>query len=191
MRISGGLLKGRKLGPQKAFSKKGKEDALRPTSSKVREALFDILRSKMEGAAFLDLFAGTGTVGVEALSRGAATVYFVEDNPMRCRVIRDFLAGTGLADRAFVHTKRALDFLKEAARKGMTFGIIFADPPYGSGETDKVLPLIDTSSVLAEGGSVIVEHSSKMTPCSGLQSLRVIRSYRYGDTMLTLYRKER
>jgi 16S rRNA (guanine966-N2)-methyltransferase len=191
MRISGGLLKGRKLGPQKAFSRKGKEDVLRPTSSKVREALFDILRNKMDGAVFLDLFAGTGTVGFEALSRGAATTYFVEDNPVRCRAIRDFLTRLGLADRAFVHTKRALDFLKEAARKGMTFDIIFADPPYASDEIDIILPLVDTSPVLAEGGSVMVEHPSRTTPCSGLQSLAFIRNYRYGDTMLTLYRKER
>ena len=191
MRISGGLLKGRRLAPKKAFTKKGGEDALRPTSSKVREALFDILRNKMDGALFLDLFAGTGTVGLEALSRGASATYFVEGNPLRARMIRDFLARIGFSERAFVHTKRALDFLKEAARKGMTFDIIFADPPYASDETEKILPLIDAGSILGEGGTVVVEHSSKTALCNELPTLNLIRNYRYGDTMLTLYRKQR
>ena len=191
MRISGGLLKGRRLAPRKAFSKKGGEDALRPTSSKVREALFDILRNEMDGALFLDLFAGTGTVGLEALSRGAAATYFVEGNPLRARMIRDFLTRIGFAERAFVHTKRALDFLKEASKKGLTFDIIFADPPYASDEMEKILPLIDTGSLLGEGGSLVLEHSSKTNLGNGSPSLKLIKNYRYGDTMLTLYRKER
>lgn len=191
MRISGGQLKGRKIASQKVFSKKKNGDELRPTSSKVREALFDILKSKMDGATFLDLFAGTGTVGFEALSRGASSTCFVEGDHFRSRAIRDFITRIGLDDRAVVYTMRALDFLKNAAKKRMTFDIIFADPPYASDETGKILPVIDESPLLNEGGCIIVEHSSKSAMHDGLVSLKFIKNYRYGDTMLTLYRKEK
>src|SRR3990170_603 len=87
MRISGGIAKGRRIGFKKAFSKKDEGDELRPTSSKVREALFDIIRNKLPGASFLDLYAGTGGIGIEALSRGAAKVVFVESNTLRIRMI--------------------------------------------------------------------------------------------------------
>jgi 16S rRNA (guanine966-N2)-methyltransferase len=191
VRISGGQFKGRKIATQKVFSKKKNGDEVRPTSSKVREALFDILKSKMDGATFLDLFAGTGTVGFEALSRGAATTCFVEGDHIRSQAIRDFITRIGLEERAVVYTKHALDFLKDSVRTGMTFDIIFADPPYASGEIEKILPLLDESQVLNEGGCLMVEHSSRSALQNVLPSLKFIKNYRYGDTMLTLYRKEK
>lgn len=187
MRISGGIAKGRKVGIRKAFIKKGEEDELRPTSAKVRQAIFNILRDRIINASFLDLYAGTGAVGIEALSRGAGKVFFVDDNSLRISIIKGLIEKLGFKDRAEVIRDRASDFIK---RSESVFDIIFVDPPYASGELDIVLPLIDEKGVLVDNGIVIVEHSSKKKLLSEFWSLRLVKTYRYGDTSLTLYRKE-
>ncbi len=190
MRISGGQLKGRKVAPQKIFIKKDSGGRLRPTSSKVREAIFDILRNYIDGAAFVDLYAGTGAVGFEALSRGARSVYFVEEDRVHSETIEDFRKKAGLGDMAYVYREKAQDFLTRASRLGISFDIIFADPPYASDEIERILPLIDKYDVLRKGGCLIVEYSSRASVPYDFESLARIKNYRYGDTMLTLYRKE-
>src|SRR5664279_5891043 len=102
MRISGGSAKGRKVGSKKAFVAKGDSDELRPTASKVRQAIFNILAGKIEGSRFLDLYAGTGAVGIEALSRGAGHVVFVENNPARVGIIETLVEKFGFIGRASV-----------------------------------------------------------------------------------------
>ena len=190
MRISGGQLKGRKTASQKAFSKKNEGDELRPTSAKVREAVFDIPRDAVDHASFLDLYAGTGTVGLEALSRGSDRTYFVEDSRLRACLLRDTLAKIGLADRATVYQEQALDFMRRASRSGLRFDIIFADPPYASEDMQKIVALIDEHGLLKEGGRLIIEHSSRTALPDDAPTLRLVKNYKYGDTMLTLYRKE-
>jgi 16S rRNA (guanine966-N2)-methyltransferase len=197
MRISGGIAKGRRVGPRKAFVKKSKAGELRPTSAKVRQAIFNILGDKIIGASFLDLYAGTGAVGIEALSRGAKKTVFVDDNSLRVNIIKELIEKFGFKDRAVVIKDKTLNFLRKTE---FIFDIIFVDPPYASGEIDVVLPLIDDCNILRDNGIVIAEHSSKKTPPftspldkGGIRevgSLRLIKTYRYGDTSLTLYRKE-
>src|SRR5512135_1850951 len=102
MRISGGSAKGRKVGARKAFIAKGDSDELRPTAAKVRQAIFNILAGKIEGSRFLDLYAGTGAVGIEALSRGAGHVVFVEDSSARVGIIKNLLEKFGFTARASV-----------------------------------------------------------------------------------------
>lgn len=190
MRISGGVLKGRKIGARKIFSGKSESGELRPTSSKVREALFDILRNEIEGASFLDLYAGSGTVGFEAVSRGAGKACFVENDPRRSMVIKEIITKTGIGDQASIQSEPVTVFLRRAAMAGLQFDIIFADPPYASAEIIEVLSEIDAGSVLREGGSLVVEHSAKKTlDDSGMLTLRLIKNYRYGDTVLTRYRR--
>lgn len=189
MRISAGLLKGRKIGAGKISLKKG-GDGYRPTSSKVREAIFDILRSDIEDASFLDLYAGSGTVGFEALSRGAARCCFVESNPRRFREIVSSIEMMGLNNKAQAYREKALDFLGRASRSGNVFGIIFADPPYGSEETGEIFRFLDEDGLLQPDGVVMIEHSSKKVLGKSGRSLRMVRNYRYGDTMLTLFRKD-
>ncbi|MCL5062529.1 MAG: 16S rRNA (guanine(966)-N(2))-methyltransferase RsmD [Nitrospiraceae bacterium] len=202
MRISGGAAKGRKVGLKKAFAKKGETDELRPTSAKVRQAIFNILGNilgdKIVGSRFLDLYAGTGAVGIEALSRGAGKTVFVDDNSLRINIIKELLEKFGFKDRAGVVKDKASNFIKKSES---VFDIIFVDPPYASGELDMVLPLIDEKAILGNNGIVIAEHSSKKTPpftspldkggIRGVGSLKLIKTYKYGDTSLTLYRKER
>lgn len=190
MRISGGQLKGRRTAPQKVFARRGSGSELRPTSSKVREALFDIVRPTLPGAIFLDLYAGTGTVGLEALSRGGARLFLVEREKTRSQSMKSLIEKFGIAGRASVYTMDALDFLRKAEREKIVFDIIFADPPYGSAETEGILAFVDRTNVLRPGGVTIVEHSVKSSMGAAFDSLRFVKNYRYGDTMLDLYRKE-
>ena len=187
MRISGGIAKGRKVGLRKAFVKKGEAGELRPTSAKVRQAIFNILGDRIIDAVFLDLYAGTGAVGIEALSRGAEKVFFVDDNSLRISIIKELVEKFGFKDRAKVVKDRASNFIKKSES---VFDIIFVDPPYASGELDIILPLIDEGSILGDNGVVIAEHSSKKKLISEIGILGLIKTYKYGDTSLTLYRKD-
>lgn len=188
IRISGGTIKGRKIGYKKTSLFKG-EDKLRPTSSKVREAIFDILRNRISENLFVDLYAGTGGVGIEALSRGAGHVIFVESNLLRTRLIDQLIEELGFKDRARVIRSKAYDFIEREAKRGVSFDIIFLDPPYQSEELMKVLPLIGRTGVIRQDGLVMVEHFSKKTLPDEIEGLIKVRSYRYGDTSLTLYRR--
>jgi 16S rRNA (guanine(966)-N(2))-methyltransferase RsmD len=190
VRISSGRLKGRKVVTSKKIFVSADKDELRPTSSKVREAIFNILQTEIDHSLFLDLYAGTGAVGLEALSRGAEKVFFVENNQVRAKAVMDYIHKLGLDDRASVYQEEAEAFLKRAMRTGLKFDIIFADPPYLSGEIDKVLPNIGEFNMLKDDGCILVEHSSKTALSENMHNIKLVKNYKYGDTMLTLYRKE-
>jgi len=189
MRISAGDLKGRKVILKKAFIKKGDADELRPTSAKARQAIFNIIGDRIINAIFLDLYAGTGAVGIEALSRGAGKTVFVDDNSLRVNIIKELLDKFGFKDRVRVVKDKASNYIKKSE---FVFDIIFVDPPYASDEINTILPLIDETDILSDNGDVIAEHASKKTPLliRGMGNLRLIKTYKYGDTSLTLYRKE-
>lgn len=188
MRVTGGALRGRKIS-RKGLGGTSPHGALRATSSKVREAIFNIIEPKMEGAVFLDLYAGSGAVGTEAMSRKAAKVFFVEADSGRVAGIEEMLRGCGCRQRAVVLREKALDFLRKAAFENMRFDIVFLDPPYASKELELVLPLLGKGSVLAEDAVVIAEHRKKTVLPDEAGVLRKHKTYRYGDTHLTLYRK--
>jgi len=187
IRISGGAAKGRKIRVEKAFTKKTRSDELRPTSSKVREALFDILRNEVPESSFLDLYAGTGGVGIEALSRGAAHVIFVESNTIRADVIRQIVDRFHYVDRSRVIEGKALEFVRREGMKEHRYDIVYLDPPYHSDELAKILPILGEGQVLKEGGVVVVEHSSKMSIPEAINLLSLKKRYKYGDTSLTVY----
>jgi 16S rRNA (guanine(966)-N(2))-methyltransferase RsmD len=188
VRISGGSAKGRRIGFKRAFSLSGEGDELRPTSAKVREALFDIIRKELPGSAFLDLYAGTGGVGIEALSRGAAQATLVESNRLRAEMIRHLLSEFGFGERAAVVNARAFDFVRREIEKGRTYDIVFVDPPYSSEELMKILPFVGEGGLIKEGGIVIAEHFSRTKLPEYAGMLRLQKSYKYGDTVLTVYR---
>jgi 16S rRNA (guanine(966)-N(2))-methyltransferase RsmD len=190
VRISSGRLKGRKVATSKKIFSPAEGDELRPTSSKVREAIFNILQAEIGEAMFLDLYAGTGAVGLEALSRGAERVFFVESSPVRSKAIMGYLGKLGLESKAAVYQETTEVFLKRAMRTGIKFDIIFADPPYLSDEIVKVLPSVAECDILKEGGRMLVEHSSKKVLPEHMHDIKRIKNYKYGDTMITLYRKE-
>ena len=191
MRISAGTAKGRPTASQRLLKRTSDGERLRPTSSKVREAIFDILRNRIEGAGFVDLYAGTGTVGLEALSRGAASAVFVEPDEFRVSTITGNLSRFGFEHSAVVIKGKAEEFLARAAERNERYDIFFVDPPYSSEECEKIVPMIDKMGLLNDDGIVIIEHFFKKKFPEMIGSLKIQKCYRYGDTMLSLYRKVR
>ena len=179
MRVITGQAKGRFLKVPRGWGG-------RPTSDRVKESLFNILGPLVPGASFLDLFAGTGNVGIEALSRGASRAVFVENNRQAVRAIRENLAQTGLGDRAEV---LPLDVLAAAGRlKGQKFEIIFLDPPYGQGLEVQALEALVANDLVKENGLVVVEGSRRRQMPARVGCLKLCREHRIGDTVLAFYR---
>jgi len=160
---------------------------LRPTTGKVREALFDILRGRMEGARFLDLYAGTGTVGIAALKEGAAEAVFVESSRESIKKISQLTQKSGLAEKTKIITKKVLPFIEWAEENGLTFDIIFLDPPYHTDEVFSALSAIGKSDILEKEGIVISEHFKKRQLPDRFGKLHKLREYKYGDSVLSLY----
>ena len=177
MRIIGGKARGRRLNLPRGYR-------LRPTSCRIREALFNIL-PPMEGMSFLDLYAGSGAIGLEALSRGAAKVVFVEKNKALADVIKGNLGGEfeGRYEILAVEGKRGIRAL---GKKGMRFDFLFADPPYERGFVRETLRCIGEESLLSEDSLVIIQHSIR----EGLEQRQVLQfilmdQRRYSDTILS------
>lgn len=159
---------------------------MRPTPARVRAALFSILGESILGGAFLDLYAGTGAVGIEALSRGAPCADFVEQHGPACRVLAQNLAATGLDGRARVIAVPVARFLARPADR--TYAVVFADPPYGLGQGERVLSaLAGWSGVVAET-LVVVQHSGREDISS--RGWRLLRRETYGETRLSFYKLE-
>ena len=180
MRVIAGGHKGRRLIPPKG-------QGLRPTSARVREALFSILRERTTGARFLDLFAGTGAIGIEALSRGAQSATFVEPIASSLKVLRANLDRCGLIAPAKVHACTAETFLRRQQASEGSFDIIFADPPYHEDIVTSLLSAIDQAGIMAPDSIVVLEHFTKISVPPKLGRLVLRRRYQYGDTSLSVY----
>jgi 16S rRNA (guanine966-N2)-methyltransferase len=161
---------------------------LRPTANRVREALFDILGERVRKARFLDLFAGTGAVGIEALSRGAARCLFVEENPQYVRVIRSNLQ--------VCHLESAAELYRGSLPSGLSLldsrslvDLAFLDPPYGAPAGDLVLKELGIGGWLREGAWVILEHRKSIQAPAQVGFLRHLRTVRYGDTALSIFER--
>jgi 16S rRNA (guanine966-N2)-methyltransferase len=177
MRVTGGRLGGRRLRAPRAGA--------RPTSDRVREALF--ARLDPEGADLLDLFAGTGALGIEALSRGADRATFVERSARCARVLRQNLEELGLASRCEVVVAEVPGALARMGERGRRFDLVLLDPPYASDEASGALAALVRSELLREGAIVVVE-SSRRRPPSAVPGLEAIDERRYGDTLITRFR---
>lgn len=188
MRLTGGSLRGKKLNP-KGLGKRSDHGALRATSSKVRESIFNIIGPRIEDAVFADIYAGSGTVGMEAMSRGVRIVYFVEADRKRVIELEGLLEHCGCRGRADIRAMDAGAFIKFAEKKGLKLDIVFLDPPYGSGELELTVPMLGSGTVLADNAIVIAEHSKRETLPDESGCLCKHKEYKYGGTRLTLYRK--
>lgn len=186
MRVVAGTQKGRHLKNPQGLD-------CRPTSSRVREALFSILSPYIEGAHVLDLYAGTGALGLEALSRGAKHAVFVENQAAAVRLLRDNIERCGYDQCAIVHAQDVETFLSAPPAwenpPTPTFNIVFADPPYQHTDLSQVLEQLSQSGKLAPEGRVILEHFVKRAVPARVGSLTQTRQSRYGDTMLTFYQR--
>jgi 16S rRNA (guanine(966)-N(2))-methyltransferase RsmD len=161
--------------------------SLRPTTGKVREALFDILREEISGASFLDLYAGTGNVGIDALKQGASNAMLVEESRGGSKKINELAKKLRLSGKLRVITKKVLSFIEWAELNHLSFDIIFLDPPYHTDEIERALSAIDRSAILNENGRVVAEHFKKRELPERLASLEKEKEYHYGDTVLSFY----
>lgn len=180
LRVIAGEAKGRRL-----VSVPGTRT--RPITDRVKEALFDILGSDIEGATFLDLFAGTGSVGIEALSRGAGKVVFVDRSRQAIDTVRRNLEVTRLADRAEVIRKDAFRFV-EVAPAGLSFDYIYVAPPQYRDLWARILLALDDKPLLAPGGRIIVQIHPKEFHPTDTPRLQLTQERRYGSTVLCFHR---
>jgi 16S rRNA (guanine966-N2)-methyltransferase len=183
MRIIAGLYKGRRLKTLEGLS-------IRPTSDRLRETVFNIISPQIEGARFADLCAGSGAVGIEALSRGAGSVTFVEQSPRAAAVIRENLAHCRITTGFKLINRPVMTALAYLAAEKQTFDIIYLDPPYDSPLYDQVLASIASHGLLAADGIVLVEHRRSLLLLPNYDQLRPYREINQGETRLTFYKSE-
>ena len=181
MKVSGGKFKGRRI---RSLPKNQETALLRPTTGRVKESVFSILEPYLYGAKFLDLFAGTGNVGIEAISRGADFVVFVESDRRFCNLIKKNLEALGVERHRYrVICKDYIDALKKLAKKREVFDFIYADPPYEKNYYTKVINLVKNLGILDRDGLLILEEPKKapFTATSGY----VVERRHYGTTTVT------
>ncbi|MGE5173496.1 MAG: 16S rRNA (guanine(966)-N(2))-methyltransferase RsmD [Betaproteobacteria bacterium] len=177
MRVTGGIGRGRRL-------KVPSGSRVRPTSDKVKQALFNILGDRVANADFLDLYAGAGGIGIEALSRGAGRVVFVDSSRGSLAVIKQNIEQTGFRDRAQVVPAKAEAFVRKSSE---SYDIVFLDPPYAE-EMQPLLELVAGSGIVKPDGVVVAEHFKKQPSPEKAGSLTLYREARYGDTVLAFYK---
>jgi 16S rRNA (guanine966-N2)-methyltransferase len=178
LRVIAGELRGRRLLTMPGH-------VVRPTADRVREALFDILGPTVRGADFLDAFAGTGAIGIEALSRGAASVVFIENARAIVELLNRNLDLTGMAaTKARVLPWDLARAIRSLEEDGLDFDIIFLDPPYAGDDLDAALQVVSRSRLLREGGVVVAEHESRRSAIDAGE-LIARRTAAYGRTSLT------
>ena len=159
----------------------------RPTSDRVKEALFSIIQFDVPCAKVLDLFGGTGQLGIEALSRGAASAVFVDEGEKACALIRENLKRTKLADKAKVVRNDYMQFLQTCHE---TFDIVLLDPPYAEVFLENALKKLAEIDILNSGAIIVAERPAEKDLPWELAGFIKSKDYKYGNTVLTLYRKD-
>ena len=159
----------------------------RPTADRVKEAMFSIIQFELPGARVLDLFGGTGQLGIEAISRGAASATFVDQQDKACRLIRDNLTKTGFQGKSKVICSDYVSFLKNCKEK---YDIILLDPPYMELFLENSLKLISEIDILQTNGIIVTERPAEKLFDVTISGFSRSRDYKYGKTILTIFRKE-
>ena len=159
----------------------------RPTADRVKEALFSIINFELPGAAVLDLFGGTGQLGIEALSRGANSAVFVDQREDACKIIRENLRRTKLESQGRVVRSDYLDYLRRSREK---FDIILLDPPYAEVFLENALKCITEIDILKSDGIIVAERPVEKELPFEFEGFTRSKDYKYGKTLLTIYRKD-
>ena len=160
--------------------------ATRPTADRVKEAVFSIIQFDLPGATVLDLFGGTGQLGIEALSRGAKNAVFVDERDDACKLIRENLKRTKLEGEGRIIRSDYCAFLKSTSQK---FDIIFLDPPYAEVFLENSLNLITQIDILQSGGIIVTERPVEKELLVDFTGYNRSKDYKYGNTLITLFRK--
>jgi 16S rRNA (guanine966-N2)-methyltransferase len=175
LRVAGGEARGRRLKAPKN---------IRPTQGMVKQAIFNMAGPRIEGATVLDLFAGSGALGIEALSRGAALVVFVDQEPRGLAILRQNLDALGFKERARLVKSDVVRWLESSPATVASADYIFLDPPYNDVVLDRALKELDTSVA----GAIVMAERSRRQTLPALTRLQVDRERRYGDTVVTVLR---
>jgi len=181
VRVLAGTLKGQRLTTPRGRT-------TRPTADQVRIACLDTLMPFLDRGPFLDLFAGAGGVGIEALSRGAPSAVFVEQDGAALRALRDNVERLALADRARVVRADAARAVAELGAGAERFGVVFLDPPYDSARAAPALDAVAEGTILGAGAVVVIQHGTKTPPPSAPGALTLWKARRFGETTLTFFR---
>ena len=179
MRVISGTAKGMRLNTPEGM-------LTRPTADRVKEALFSIIHFDLPGAKVLDLFAGTGQLGIEAISRGASYGVFVDEREAACKLVRENLRKTGFTEKSTVLRSDYLSYLRHCNEK---FDIIFLDPPYSEVFLENSLKIITEIDILQSGGIIASEYPLGKVLPEVYSAHFHSKEYRYGKTILTLFRK--
>jgi len=184
MRVIAGSARGRRL---RCFD----DLRIRPTGDRVKEAVFSSLMPRLQDSRVLDLFSGSGALGIEALSRGAGAVVFVEIDRQACDLIIQNLKGCGWSPSTEIQVIRtdAVRWLDEQAETGVAFDIIVADPPYQEGFEEKIIPLISRGRLLSSDGILVLESGVRQNLPKEPDGLYLDKSKVYGDTLVSYYVK--
>lgn len=177
MRVISGSVRGRKLKTPENYD-------IRPTTDNVKESIFNIIQFDIEGRRVLDLFAGTGQLGIECLSRGAESVVFIDQSREAVKIIKDNLKSCGL--KGTVLQQDAMSYLRACG----SFDLIFIDPPYDSTLYGPALEIINSVDILSDGGIIVCESRRENTLPELNAPYRKRKEYNYGKVKLTLYVKE-
>jgi 16S rRNA (guanine966-N2)-methyltransferase len=183
MRVISGSAKGRGLKAVPGMS-------TRPTTDKVKEAIFSMIGPYFEGGWVLDLFAGTGGLGIEALSRGMDKAVFIDIEKKSVETVQHNLQATGLSEQAEAYRNDAARALKLLAKRGLQFELIFLDPPYRLKLIAELMAQMVDQSLLTESATIVVEHDAKDELIENLHGFRQRRRVEYGDTAVTIYDRE-
>jgi 16S rRNA (guanine966-N2)-methyltransferase len=179
LRILGGSLRGKKL-----FGPEGLE--FRPTTGRVKEFIFYVYRQEIENSIILDLFSGSGSLGLEALSRGARDVYFVEKSFRSLQLLKRNIDACGFSGRAHPIAGDAFMILDRLGNRGEAFPVIFADPPFKESLHSRIVDSVSRNKVLKSGGVLILEHESH-DACSGQPDLVLLRQKKFGHCSISIY----
>lgn len=177
MRVITGTARGRRLKTPENYD-------IRPTTDNVKESVFNIIQFDIEGRRVLDLFAGTGQLGIECLSRGAAEAVFIDENTAAVKIVKENLKTCGFT--AAVLQQDALSYLRHCGR----FDLVFVDPPYDSGLYESVLETINSVDILSDGGIILCESRREKTLPDMRVPYRKEKEYNYGRVKLTVYIKD-
>lgn len=180
MRVITGIARGKRLKTPDGLQ-------TRPTAERVKEAVFSAVQFEIQNAAFLDLFAGSGQMGIEALSRGAKSAVFVDGRREACKLVSENLKLTGLEKYASVVQSDYLSYLERCREK---FDMIFLDPPYAEVFLENSLKKISEIDILTDCGIIICERPADKQLQTAIPGLKHCKDYRYGKTCVTIFRKE-
>jgi len=179
MRIITGKARGLKLVTPKDYN-------VRPTADRIKESLFNILSRKIAASRVLDAFAGTGNLGLEAWSRGAEHIVFVDENETSIKLVKANIAKARAEKETIVIKGNILNIMGSLSEKGEKFDIIFSDPPYNKGLNEKVYKILLHNQLLKSGGILVLEHSAAENPVNYIRETEQIRTQKYGDTGISL-----